>query len=84
MSELSGGMTRRVALARALAYPDKMIILDEPFTGLDKDTKREVIAFLLSMRKGRIVLAATHDEGDITLLGGKKLLLGALCKGGTA
>lgn len=73
--ELSGGMKRRVALARAMNYPAKLIILDEPFTGLDKNTKLEVIEYLLSMREKKIMLIATHGEDDVTLLGGKKILL---------
>ncbi|THF83307.1 ABC transporter ATP-binding protein [Cohnella fermenti] len=76
VSELSGGMKRRVALARAMNYPGKMILLDEPFTGLDKETKQRVIAYILSMRNRRIVLAATHGEEDAALLGGKKIILG--------
>lgn len=75
VAELSGGMKRRVALARAVHYPGKLIVLDEPFTGLDKDTKREVIDYLLKMRGDRILLAATHGEEDATLLGGKKVML---------
>jgi NitT/TauT family transport system ATP-binding protein len=75
VSELSGGMKRRVALARAMNYPGQMIILDEPFTGLDTDTKKRVIAYILNMRKNRILLAATHGEEDVTLLGGKKISL---------
>lgn len=75
VAELSGGMKRRVALARAINYPSKLILLDEPFTGLDKGTKGEVIAYLLKMRGNRILLAATHSEEDVTLLGGKKIML---------
>ena len=60
VSSLSGGMKRRVALARALSYPGKLIILDEPFTGLDKDTKLNVIDYILKMRNNRTLLIATH------------------------
>lgn len=81
VSELSGGMKRRVALARAVTYPGKMIILDEPFTGLDKDTKQEVITYLLHMRKNRILLVATHGEEDAALLGGEKVILSKISKG---
>lgn len=73
--ELSGGMKRRVALARAMHYQSKLIILDEPFTGLDQNTKKEVITYLLKKRGNRILLAATHGEEDVQLLGGKKILL---------
>ena len=45
--ELSGGMRRRVSLARAVAFPSDLIVLDEPFTGLDQATKEKVIAFVL-------------------------------------
>ena len=60
VSSLSGGMKRRVALARALSYPGKLIILDEPFTGLDKDTKLNVIDYILKMRNNRTLLIATQ------------------------
>jgi len=75
-SELSGGMKRRVALARAMNYPGKMILLDEPFTGLDTDTKKKVIDYILSMRNQRILLAATHGEEDAVWLGARKIRLG--------
>ena len=61
ISSLSGGMKRRVALARALSYTGKLIILDEPFTGLDKDTKLNVIDYILKMRNNRTLLIATHE-----------------------
>ncbi|HWQ78172.1 MAG TPA: ATP-binding cassette domain-containing protein [Anaerovoracaceae bacterium] len=80
VAELSGGMKRRVALARAINYPSKLILLDEPFTGLDKGTKREVITYLLKMRGNRILLAATHGEEDVTFLGGKKIMLSEISK----
>lgn len=73
--ELSGGMKRRVALARAMHYQGRLIILDEPFTGLDRDTKQEVIAYILKKQNNRILLIATHGEEDAQLLGGKKILL---------
>ena len=74
-SELSGGMKRRVALARALSYPGKLIILDEPFTGLDKDTKLNVIDYILKMRNNRTLLIATHGTDDADLLGAKIIKL---------
>lgn len=67
--ELSGGMKRRVSLARTMHYQGKLIILDEPFTGLDVDTKREVISYILKNRRGRILLVATHGQEDAALLG---------------
>ena len=75
VSQLSGGMRRRVSLARAVAYPSRMLLLDEPFTGLDAVTKGRVIEFLLSGRRGRTMLVSTHAEGDVALLGGEKIEL---------
>ena len=69
VAQLSGGMKRRVALARAMNFPSKLIILDEPFTGLDRQTKMEVIEYILKMRGKRILLAATHGADDAELLG---------------
>ena len=75
VSQLSGGMKRRVALARAMNFPSKLIILDEPFTGLDRQTKMEVIEYILEMRAGRILLIATHGVDDAALLGAKIIRL---------
>ena len=75
VNSLSGGMKRRVALARALSYPGKLIILDEPFTGLDKDTKLNVINYILKMRNNRTLLIATHGADDADLLGAKIIKL---------
>jgi NitT/TauT family transport system ATP-binding protein len=75
VSSLSGGMKRRVALARALSYPGKLIILDEPFTGLDKDTKLNVIDYILKMRNNRTLLITTHGTDDANLLGAEIIKL---------
>ena len=75
VSELSGGMKRRVALARAMAYPGSFIIMDEPFTGLDVSTKKEVINYILNERNSRIMLISTHSEEDVLLLGADKIRL---------
>lgn len=75
VTELSGGMKRRVAFARALEYPGKLIILDEPFTGLDHDTKLAIIEYILDMRNKRILLVATHGLEDATLLGAETIQL---------
>ena len=66
--ELSGGMKRRVSLARTMHFQGKMIILDEPFTGLDTDTRQRVIRYILKNRRNRILLVATHGEDDAALL----------------
>lgn len=76
--ELSGGMRRRVSLARAVAYPSDLVVLDEPFTGLDAATKRRVIEFILRHREGRTLLVATHGEEDVELLGARLLHLDEL------
>ncbi len=78
ISQLSGGMKRRVALARAMHYPCRMIVLDEPFTGLDQNTRLEVIRYLLAMRRGRILLVATHGVDDASLLGAETIRLDEL------
>lgn len=76
--ELSGGMRRRVSLARAVAYPSTLLVLDEPFTGLDAQTRRQAIDFLLANRRGRTLLVATHGEQDAELLGARRLNLAEL------
>lgn len=73
--ELSGGMRRRVSLVRAVAHEGDLVVLDEPFTGLDEQTRRRVIEFLLRHKGNRTLLVATHGEGDAELLGASRLAL---------
>lgn len=70
VSTLSGGMKRRVAIARALWITSDMIIMDEPFTGLDDDTKRTVIRRIMECSKNKLVIISTHQEEDAGLLNG--------------
>ena len=75
VSEFSGGMRRRVALARALLFPSPLVLLDEPFKGLDADTRRDAVGFTLSMLAGRTTLLVTHDPEDVADFGGVALRL---------
>jgi len=67
--ELSGGMKRRVALARALAHNFDMLVLDEPFTGLDEAAKRNAIELVNRETAGKMLLLATHDLLEAEALG---------------
>lgn len=66
IGELSGGQKKRVFLARALAQDSRVILLDEPFTGVDVQTEDEIIDLLRSMRdEGRVMLVSTHNLGSV-------------------
>lgn len=65
---LSGGMRRRVALVRAILSDYDVLILDEPFKGLDEELKKQVINYIRKMVKGKTVIIITHDREDIDLL----------------
>lgn len=75
VSTLSGGMKRRVAIARALLAPSDAVLMDEPFAGLDEDTKGSVIRYIKEKAADKLLLVTTHQEEDIALLGGELLLL---------
>ncbi|MDF1495008.1 ABC transporter ATP-binding protein [Caproiciproducens sp. CPB-2] len=60
-AELSGGMRRRVALARALAYGGDLYLMDEPFQGLDAERRDEMIALLQKETAGTLKIIVTHD-----------------------
>ena len=66
IGELSGGQRKRVFLARALAQEGQVILLDEPFTGVDVQTEDQIIDLLREMRdEGRVMLVSTHNLGSV-------------------
>lgn len=66
IGELSGGQKKRVFLARALAQQGKVLLLDEPFTGVDVQTENAIIELLKSLRKeGHLILVSTHNLGSV-------------------
>lgn len=68
--EFSGGMKRRLALARALLVPFDALALDEPFTGLDRENRERCLALVRREAAGRPVLLVTHDSADAGGAGG--------------
>ena len=75
VSTLSGGMKRRVAIVRALSVPSDMILMDEPFTGLDEHTKMNVIRYIRDKTNDKLVIISTHQEEDVALLNGTLVTL---------
>jgi manganese/iron transport system ATP-binding protein len=66
IGELSGGQRKRVFLARALAQGGQVILLDEPFTGVDVKTEDAIVALMRELRaEGRLMLVSTHNLGSI-------------------
>lgn len=66
IGELSGGQKKRVFVARALAQQGQIILLDEPFTGVDIKTEDALIALFKDLAKeGRLILVSTHNLGSV-------------------
>jgi manganese/iron transport system ATP-binding protein len=87
IGELSGGQKKRVFLARALAQDGKVILLDEPFTGVDVRTEEAIIVLLQSLRdEGRVMLVSTHNLGSVPRFCDRAILINrtVLCHGPTA
>ena len=76
ISELSGGQQQRVFLARALAQEAHVLLLDEPFTGLDRNSKSSLAETLRTLTKeGRLVIASHHDMDTVRDIYDEVLLL---------
>lgn len=73
--ELSGGMKRRTALLRALLAEYDVLFLDEPFKGLDEDTKQTVMNYCKEKTEGKTVILVTHDMDECEFLADEVLRL---------
>jgi len=76
IGELSGGQKKRVFLARALAQEGRVILLDEPFTGVDIKTEEAIVGLLRELRdEGRVMLVSTHNLGSVPEFCDRAILL---------
>lgn len=70
----SGGMKRRVALARGLLYPADALLLDEPFRGLDPETRDQAVRLTLDTWRDRLIILVTHDAGEARLMNARQII----------
>ena len=73
--DLSGGMKRRVAIARAVCYNADILLMDEPFKGLDMELKTEVMDYVKRHTVGKTVIYVTHDPAESEYMGGRVIEL---------
>lgn len=75
ISTLSTGMKKRVSIARALANNPDVLIMDEPFSPLDEETKKKVIAHIKEQSPGKIIIFSTHDKEEANTFANKVISL---------
>jgi len=71
----SGGMKRRVALARGILFRADVLLLDEPFRGLDEETREQAIDYLMRQWSDRLIILVTHDEEEARRMGAAQTVL---------
>ena len=74
-SLLSGGMKRRTAIARALCADFDLLLMDEPFGGIDKENRLLTSKAILTRCKDKTIIAVTHDISDTELIKGKIIVM---------
>ncbi|MCJ7826852.1 MAG: ATP-binding cassette domain-containing protein [Demequinaceae bacterium] len=74
---LSGGQRRRVAIVRALAGDADLVVLDEPFSGIDADSKADLVDYVRERLRGRTALLITHDSREAKRFGARVVKLAA-------
>ena len=72
--ELSGGMRRRVVISRAVCFGADLLLLDEPFKGLDDEARQQTADYILRHRGTAAILCVTHDREDAAALGGADIV----------
>lgn len=72
--ELSGGMRRRVVISRAVCFGAGLLLLDEPFKGLDDEARQQTADYILRHRGAAAILCVTHDREDAAALGGADIV----------
>jgi ABC-type multidrug transport system ATPase subunit len=75
VKDFSGGMKRRVAVARALAARHDILILDEPYKGLDEKSRAVCAEVIKKYSEDKLVLMVTHDKTEAQLTGINKIIL---------
>ena len=70
----SGGMQRRVALARGVLFPADVLLMDEPFRGLDAETRKQAIDFVRSEWSNRLIVLVTHDPEEARMMGANQII----------
>lgn len=74
--ELSGGMKRRVAIVRGVLAASDVVLMDEPFRGLDEETRMQTIKFVKWHTQGKTLILVTHDPEEPVLMGGRLITMG--------
>lgn len=75
-AELSGGMQRRLAIARTLAFGGDIFFFDEPLQGLDPKTSKEILSLIKSETENKALFLVTHSEAEADFLCERKITLG--------
>lgn len=70
----SGGMQRRVSLARGVLFPADALLMDEPFRGLDEETRAQAVEFVKKEGNGRLVILVTHDAEEARMMGAQRII----------